>query len=268
MHTPGHRPELVSLLLVDPDRGPDPLAVLTGDSLLVGDAGRPDFDGGDAAAQHRSVARLLALPDWVQVLPGHVEGPCGAGMTGAASSTIGYERRYNPLARLDRDAFVARLAAAIPPRPLNQTAIEATNRGLAEMPWAMLTGSPAVREAAVADLVGRRHGALLIDVREPGEFDRGHVPGALNVPLADLAGWQRGAPRDRDLLLICQSGRRSRQAAQFLIQCGIARVASVAGGTQAWADAGQPLAVGEPVEPARGGRSVGAGSPAGEAAVR
>lgn len=251
MHTPGHRPELISLLLVDPERGPDPLAVMTGDSLLVGDAGRPDFGGGDAEAQHRSLARLLALPDWVQVFPGHFEGPCGAGMTGAASSTIGYERRYNPLARLDRDSFVARLSAAIPPRPLNQTAIEATNRGLAEMPWAMLTTSPAVRQVSVHELDRSRHGALLIDVREPEEFARGHLPGALNVPQADLAGWQRGAPRDRDLLLICQSGRRSLQAAQFLVQCGIERVASVAGGTQAWADAGKPVALGSATEPVR-----------------
>ncbi len=241
MHTPGHRPELMSLLLIDPDRGPEPLAVMTGDSLLAGDAGRPDFGGGDAVAQHRSLARLLALPEWVQVLPGHFEGPCGAGMSGAASSTIGYERRYNPLAGLERDDFVARLTGTIPPRPLNQEAIEATNRGQEEMPWAMLTSSPAVRQVTIHDVEEVRHRALLIDVREPEEFVRGHVPGAINVPQAELAGWQRGAPRDRDLFFICQSGRRSLHAAQFLAQCGIERVASVAGGTQAWADAGKPL---------------------------
>lgn len=263
LHTPGHRPELMSLLLVDPERGPEPLAVMTGDSLLAGDAGRPDFGGGDAAAQHRSIARLLALPDWVQVLPGHFEGPCGAGMSGAAASTIGYERRYNPLAGLDRDTFVARLSATIPARPLNQTAIEATNRGLEEMPWAMLTSSPAVREVAASELDRHRRRALVIDVREPEEFASGHVPGAVNVPQADLAGWQRTAPRDRDLLVICQSGGRSRHAAQFLAQIGVERVATVAGGTQAWADAGNPLVTGTVAARSGDNRGAEPGSPDG-----
>lgn len=252
MHTPGHRPELMSPLLVDPDRGPDPLAVMTGDSLLAGDAGRPDFGGGDATAQHHSIARLLALPDWVQVLPGHFEGPCGAGMSGDASSTVGYERRYHPLAGL---------IAAIPARPLNQTAIEATNRGMAEMPWAMLTSSLAVREVPAADLGRIRHEALVVDVREPDEFAPGPVPGAVNVPQADLAGWQRGAPRDLDLLLICRSGSRSRQSALFLAQIGLERVASVDGGTQAWADAGKPVATGGTMVQDGDGNRDGSGTP-------
>ena len=76
--------------------------VLTGDSLLVGDVGRPDFGGGDAAAQYGSLTRLLRLPDWVAVFPGHFEGPCGKGMCGRPSTTIGFERLFNPLARMDQ----------------------------------------------------------------------------------------------------------------------------------------------------------------------
>ena len=75
LHTPGHRPELISLLVVNPPRSPEPSMVLTGDSLLVGDVGRPDFGGGDAAAQYESLTRLLRLPDWVAVFPGNFEGP-------------------------------------------------------------------------------------------------------------------------------------------------------------------------------------------------
>lgn len=71
LHTPGHRPEMLSLLVTNPPRGPEPSMVLTGDSLLVGDVGRPDFGGGDAAMQYESVTRLLRLPDWVAVFPGH-----------------------------------------------------------------------------------------------------------------------------------------------------------------------------------------------------
>jgi glyoxylase-like metal-dependent hydrolase (beta-lactamase superfamily II)/rhodanese-related sulfurtransferase len=247
LHTPGHRPQLISLLLSDPDRSPEPLAVLTGDSLLPGDAGRPDFSGGDAAAQHRSLACLLALPDWVMVLPGHVEGPCGAAMSGASASTIGYERRSNPLVDLDREAFVTRLTAAIPARPLNQVAIEATNRGEAEMPWAMLTENRPVASVSVEELAAFAPNRLLIDVREPEEFAGGHVPGAVNVPQAELAGWQAEVPRDHPLLLICQSGRRSLRAAQFLAQRGFDRVANVAGGTTAWAESGGRLDTGPTV---------------------
>ncbi|HZU36581.1 MAG TPA: MBL fold metallo-hydrolase [Gemmataceae bacterium] len=108
LHTPGHRPELISLLIINPPRSPEPSMVLTGDSLLVGDVGRPDFGGGDAAAQYDSLTRLLRLPDWVAVFPGHFEGPCGKGMCGRPSTTLGSERLYNPLARLDRVAEVPR----------------------------------------------------------------------------------------------------------------------------------------------------------------
>jgi len=242
LHTPGHRPELISLLVANLARADEPSLVLTGDSLLVGDVGRPDFGGGDAAAQHASVSRLLGLPDWTAVFPGHFEGPCGAGMCGRPSSTIGFERRFNPLAGFGRGPFVSRLTESIPPRPLNTVAIEATNRGLAEMAWAMPTASPAVPEIGVEELAARVAGLLLLDVREPTEYDRGHVPGAVNLPQAELASRLAELPRDRPLLTICQSGKRSLAAARFLAQVGFTRLASVRGGTAGWAAAGQPLA--------------------------
>ncbi|MDP9365833.1 MAG: MBL fold metallo-hydrolase, partial [Chloroflexota bacterium] len=214
--TPGHRPELISLLVANGARSPEPSMVLTGDSLLVGDVGRPDFGGGDAAAQYASLRRLLELPDWVAVFPGHFEGPCGAGMCGRPSSTIGFERRFNPLAGLDREAFVARLAGSVPPRPLNTAAIEATNRGLVDMPWAMPTANVAVPEIGVEELAGRANNALVLDVREPREYAAGHIPGAVNLPQAELASRLGELPCDRALLLVCQAGARSLRAAQFL----------------------------------------------------
>jgi glyoxylase-like metal-dependent hydrolase (beta-lactamase superfamily II)/rhodanese-related sulfurtransferase len=244
LHTPGHRPELISILIVNPPRSPEPSMVLTGDSLLVGDVGRPDFGGGDAAAQYDSLARLLRLPDWVAVFPGHFEGPCGKGMCGRPSTTMGFERLYNPLARLDRTQFVARLTQGIPPRPLNMTAIEATNRGLADMPWAMLTASLPVREVGVAELESLPPEAGLLDVREPEEYAHGHVPGAVNLPQADLATRLAEVPRGRPVYLICQGGFRSLRAAQFLRQQGYEDVVSVKGGTEAWRAAGKPLVQG------------------------
>ena len=219
--------------------------VLTGDSLLVGDVGRPDFGGGDAASQYDSLTRLLRLPDWVAVFPGHFEGPCGKGMCGRPSTTVGFERLYNPLARLDRTQFVARLTQGLPPRPLNMTAIEATNRGLADMPWAMLTASLPVREVGVEGLESRPPEAGLLDVREPEEYAHGHVPGAVNLPQADLATRLAEVPRDRMVYLICQGGFRSLRAAQFLRQQGFEDVVSVKGGTEAWRAAGKPLAPGD-----------------------
>jgi hydroxyacylglutathione hydrolase len=245
LHTPGHRPELISLLIVNPPRSPEPSMVLTADSLLVGDVGRPDFGGGDAAAQFDSLSRLLRLPDWVAVFPGHFEGPCGKGMCGRPSTTIGFERLYNSLARLDRGQFVARLGQGQPPRPLNMTAIEATNRGQAEMEWAMLNSTAPVPEVEQSELEARPPEAMLLDVREPQEFAGGHVPGARNLPQADLATRLSEVPRDRPVYVICQGGFRSLRAAQFLSQMGFTDVASVKGGTEGWRAAQKALATGE-----------------------
>ncbi len=218
--------------------------VLTGDSLLVGDVGRPDFTGGDPAAQFESLRRLLQLPDWVAVFPGHFEGPCGKGMCGQPSTTIGFERRYNPLARLDREAFLATITSGVPARPLNMTAIEATNRGVAEMPWAMLTSVPFVQEIDVDTLETRSAETIVLDVREPEEYEQGHVPKAINLPQADLASQLDELARACPLVLICRSGARSLRAAQFLRQVGFEQVTNVQGGTEAWRAAGKPLAFG------------------------
>jgi hydroxyacylglutathione hydrolase len=241
LHTPGHRPELMSILVINPQRSPEPSMVLTGDSLLVGDVGRPDFGGGDAMDQYGSLSRLLRLPDWVAVFPGHFEGPCGKGMCGRPSTTIGFERLFNPLARLDRDPFIATLTDGIPARPLNMTAIEATNRGAADASWAMLTSAPDVPVMEIADVAQRPPATLLIDVREPEEYAHGHVPGAVSLPQADLALRLDSVPRDRQVLMICQGGFRSLRAAQFLAQMGYDKVSNVQGGTAAWIASGRPV---------------------------
>jgi len=166
LQTPGHRSELVSMLLVNPERSPEPSMVLTRDSLLVGNVGRPDLGGGDATAQYDSLSRLLQLPDWVTVFLGHFEGPCGKGMCGRPSTSIGFERLFNPLARLERGPFIDQLSESVPARPLNITAIEATNRSLTDRPWAMLATNPAVAEISLEALESRDPGAILLDVHD------------------------------------------------------------------------------------------------------
>jgi len=249
LHTPGHRPELISLLVINPPRSAEPSMVLTGDSLLVGDVGRPDFDGGDAAAQQVSVARLLDLPDWVAVFPGHFEGPCGKGMCGRPSTTIGFERRFNPIASLDTKRFLAVLREGIPPRPLNMLAIEATNRGHADLAWAMLTSAPRITELGVDAVEARPTSAVILDVREADEFARGHLAGAVSLPQAELASRLAEIPRNRPIIVVCQAGQRSLRAAQFLRQVGFGEVMSLRGGVLAWQQAGKPTEGAAAAEP-------------------
>ena len=136
-HTPGHSPESVCLVVTDLKRGADPWFVLTGDTLFVGAVGRPDLPGHareNAGQLFESIHdKLLTLPDDLEIYPGHFSGSlCGAGLSGKPSSTIAFERRWNPMLSLDRAAFVAALAD-VPPKPAEMERILAVNRGVGEL---------------------------------------------------------------------------------------------------------------------------------------
>ena len=114
LHTPGHTPESISLVVSDLRRGPAPWFVCTGDTLFVGSIGRPDLPGQtakNAAELHQSLhAKLMALPDAIEIYPAHFAGSaCGAGLSGKPSSTMAFERRWNPMLTADRNTFVATL---------------------------------------------------------------------------------------------------------------------------------------------------------------
>jgi len=133
LHTPGHTPESVCLVVTDLRRGPEPWFVLTGDTLFVGAVGRPDLPGEarkNAAELYDSVhTKLLTLPEELELFPAHFAGSaCGAGMSGKPSSTIAFERRFNPVLSLDREAFVNALAD-VPAKPAEMGAMLAANRG-------------------------------------------------------------------------------------------------------------------------------------------
>lgn len=137
LHTPGHTLESISLVVTDLRRGPDPWFVLTGDTLFVGAVGRPDLPGKareNAVELYESVhTKLLTLPDAIGVCPGHFAGSaCGAGMSGKPSSTMAFEKLWNPLLALDRDAFVEALAD-VPAKPAEMDAVMRANRGLAAL---------------------------------------------------------------------------------------------------------------------------------------
>jgi hydroxyacylglutathione hydrolase len=134
LHTPGHSPESICLLVTDLKRGRDPWFVLTGDTLFVGAVGRPDLPGRareNAAELHGSVHdKLLSLPDDIEIYPGHFSGSvCGVGLSGKPVSTIAFERRWNPVLSMDQQAFVETLSN-VPPKPEAMGQILAFNRGL------------------------------------------------------------------------------------------------------------------------------------------
>lgn len=132
LHTPGHTPDSLCLLVTDKRRGEAPWFVVTGDTLFVGAVGRSDLLGREkemAGVIHDSIhAKLLSLPDTVELFPGHQAGSvCGAGLSGKPSSTIGFERRWNPMLSMDKAAFVAALTGETPPRPADIEKIAAFN---------------------------------------------------------------------------------------------------------------------------------------------
>jgi glyoxylase-like metal-dependent hydrolase (beta-lactamase superfamily II) len=175
LHTPGHRPEHCAFTVVDGTRGGDPSLVLTGDSLFVDDAARPDLAVGarqGAEGLFHSLHRLAELPDDVRVFPGHVAGSlCGVGMSTQPSTTIGAERRKNRALQLTSVAeFVDAYGTTTQVRPPNMERIVSLNRG------PFLAAPEPLREVRGAE-------GTILDVRDADEFARGHARGALNVPV-------------------------------------------------------------------------------------
>ncbi len=234
IHTPGHRPEHCCFAVADLSRAEDPWLVLTGDSLLVGDSARPDLavDAQEGAESlFHSLRRLLELPDGVELYPGHVAGSmCGAGMSSKASSTIGFERRFNhSLAYTEAADFIAEAAAATAtPRPPNMERIVELNRGpfLGSPPPLVEVSSPG--------------GATILDVRGAEDFARGHVPGAINIPVggsgfATKAGFVLDA--DEHVVLYAGADGEAERAVRGLRAVGLFNV----DGHLSGADAGERL---------------------------
>ena len=226
LHTPGHRPEHTAFALIATDRGDEPWAVLTGDTLFVGDVARPDLavekeDG--ARAMFRSLHdRLLTLPDACEVWPGHLGGSlCGGpGMDMKVASTIGYERKHNALlAETDEARFVERAISGLAPQPPNFEAIVALNRG------PLVTGGKAAPRSPPRQLEQkRRDGALLVDVRTDLQFDDAHVPGSVsNTMLRSGFGTKLAwiADRDQEIVFVGRDDADGHAAAKLAVAVGI-----------------------------------------------
>jgi hydroxyacylglutathione hydrolase len=180
IHTPGHRPEHCCFAVIDRSRSDEPWLVLTGDSLFVGDAGRPDLavDAQEGAeGLFHSLRRLVELGDGVEVFPGHVAGSlCGAAMSSKASTTIGFERRFNPSLQGELADFIDARVGPQPPRPPNMERIVELNRGELVGARPPLDHAGSVPEQAV-----------VVDVRPTEAFAAGHHPGAVGIPVSGSA---------------------------------------------------------------------------------
>lgn len=246
LHTPGHRPEHTCFLLRDPGRGGDPVAVLSGDSLFVGDVARPDLaveprEG--AAAIFRSLhERLLALPDDAEVWPGHLGGSlCGSsGIDLKTSSTIGFERRHNrALAIADEAAFVEDAVASIGERPPNVEHIVSLNQG----PLVDSIGAPA-RLAPVAFEAAIAAGAIAVDSRTNEQFDEAHIPGAISASAYDTGFATKVAqivPPEAEVVIVAASDGNELHAAELLAAVGLRVRGFLGGGMSAWRAEERPV---------------------------
>jgi glyoxylase-like metal-dependent hydrolase (beta-lactamase superfamily II)/rhodanese-related sulfurtransferase len=245
MHTPGHTPDSISLLVTDLSRGTEPWFVLTGDTLFIGDVGRPDFGGEQAAARlfQSLTTRLLTLPDSVEVYPAHGAGSsCGRAMSSKTASTIGFERRFNVALQAGGEGeFVRALMTGLPAKPPNFERIIARNRARA-----LSVGGDPRPLTALQAREALDKGACVLDVRAPAEFGEGHVPGAINVwiespQFASRAGWF--LPPDTPIVLVAASPTDLTRAAQGLSRIGLDDVAGhLQFAMTEWKSQGYPIA--------------------------
>jgi hydroxyacylglutathione hydrolase len=249
LHTPGHTPEHVSVLVDEPRA---PRRVLTGDTLFVGAVGRPDLLGAEetqrlAGELYETLhAILLALDDDVEVHPGHGAGSlCGAGIAAAPHSTIGHERRFSPLlAPRSKKDFVAEVLADLPETPPYFPRMKRLNQegapvcGLVEPPAPLQALSPAEARRLVDG------GALVVDLRSAASFARLHPAGALHLEYGPKVGAWAGwlVPASARLVLVADDTEEAADARAQLLRIGIDGVAGhVSGGFDGWVEAGLPV---------------------------
>jgi len=256
LETPGHTPESVSILVVDRAVSEVPKAVLTGDTLFIGDVGRPDLLGSKMSAQELAGmlydslhGKLLALPDSVEVYPAHGAGSlCGRNISSETSSTIGQQRQFNYALRpMPKEEFVRMMTTDLPEAPDYFARDVAINRDgaseLAELP------DPAALGARDVEALQKK-GAIVLDMRPAAQYGAGHVAGSLHIGLSgQFASWAGALISPKaPILLVAEDEEQVREARVRLSRVGIENVAGyLAGGLLEWHRAGLPLATTEQI---------------------
>ena len=198
LHTPGHTPESISFLLTDQGGGADaPMGIFTGDFIFVGSIGRPDLleeaaglvGTADSGARdlYRSVKKFTALPDYLQVWPAHGAGSaCGKGLGAIPSSTVGYEKKFNPALQFtEEESFVNYILADQPEAPKYFANMKRVNK---EGP-ALLKDLPQPQSASHKQIIEFANNAFTIDLSAASDYQNSHLPGSINIPLEMLAAW-------------------------------------------------------------------------------
>jgi sulfur dioxygenase len=232
MHVPGHTPDSIALYL------PEVGHLYSGDTILIGGTGRTDFAGGDPAQSYDSIQRMFQLPDDTIMWPGH-------DYRGYRSSTIGHEKRTNPRAGggKSRDEYIGimnNLGLPLPEKimealQLNISAVEDTQMKLPTI--SELIEIHQLEAQKVAELIqepGER--PIIVDVREPSEFEGEHIPGSINLPLLQLTKRYQELEqfKGQDIICVCRAGVRSTTAAALLTGFGFPNVKNMRGGMLAW----------------------------------
>jgi glyoxylase-like metal-dependent hydrolase (beta-lactamase superfamily II)/rhodanese-related sulfurtransferase len=220
--SPGHTDDSVSVVVNG--------AVLTGDALLIGGAGRTDFQNGSPEALYETLHKRFAhLSGDLTVYPGH-------DYTGRTHSTLAQERQTNPLLQIaDRNEFVSTLRAGRQAKPANMDAIVAANvHGVRP--------APRITVEELGRALGGPHAPLVVDVRMPAEYRSVHLDPSLSLPLDEIGRRRAELPRDRDVVLVCRTGARARLAAEQLTDL---RARVLEGGIAAWQEAGHPVVIGK-----------------------
>lgn len=247
IHTSGHRPEHTAFTLIDTDRGEEPWALLSGDSLFVNDVARPDLAIDKEEGAHgifRSLhGRLMRLPPATEVWPGHLGGSlCGGpAMDMKISSTLAYERAHNPMLAIEDEAeFVATAVGSLGPQPPNFEAIVELNRG------ELVTEGVEVMPLTPRQVEQKRsEGDLLVDVRTDLQFDDAHIPGAVAIPAVQAGFGTRLAwlaDREQEIVLVGRDDEDARRAAKLALAVGIRRLGGfLHGGMTEWRREQRPV---------------------------
>ncbi|HEY9285564.1 MAG TPA: MBL fold metallo-hydrolase [Pyrinomonadaceae bacterium] len=258
VETPGHTPEGVSVLVIDTEVSDEPQKVLTGDTLFIGDVGRPDLAGSKGFTSEQMAAllydslhgKLLKLDDAVEVFPAHGAGSmCGRNISKETSSTIGRQRRTNyALAPMPKDEFVRMMTSDLPAAPAYFSRDAEINRTGA----AALDSLPRPAPLAPADVLRLQRGGshLVLDARPAAQFGAGHVPGALNVGLGgQFATWAASLIRpEAKIILVAEDEAKVDEAVMRLARVGLETVAgNLGGGMSAWHEAGLETATVEQI---------------------
>ena len=253
METPGHTPESICVLVTDTEVSDQPQRVLTGDTLFIGDVGRPDLAGGKgytpqamAAMMYDSLHdKLLRLDDAVEVYPAHGAGSmCGKSLSKETSSTIGQQRNFNyALQPMSKEQFVKMMTTDLPEAPAYFSKDAEINRSGAPA----LNGLPqpaALSPMEVRELRGQ--GNVILDVRAATDFGAGHVPGALNIGLSgQFASWAGSLiPITSAIVIVADSEEQVEEAQLRLARVGIEGIKGyLSGGILGWSQADLEVAV-------------------------